>query len=179
MTVWNTDWISLLETTSTFRIQIIRDVMLSVLGFSNISNKHNVAIPLQHQENLTQQHSLTSLKTWIHNKIAVKTPDLTISTVTTAAAAKLVVFELSDPGSNLGKCKGFFSSLKRPDRLWGPPGPLHKEYSWIFKAVGMWGWPRTLHLAPGLRMNGAAPPLPHTPLWCEQGQLYLCLLWDI
>jgi len=56
--------------------------MLSVLGFSNISNEHNVTVPLQHQENLTQQHSLTFLKTWIHNKIAVKTSDLTISTVT-------------------------------------------------------------------------------------------------
>jgi hypothetical protein len=61
-----------------------------------------------------------------------------------------------------------FSSLKRPDRLWGPPGPLHKEYCWIFKTVGVWGWPLTLHLASRLRMNGAAPPLPHTPLWRKQ-----------
>jgi hypothetical protein len=60
--------------------------------------------------------------------------------------------------SRQGQKISLLSKTSRP--ALGPTRTLLKEYCWLFKAVGMWGWPLTLHLAPRLRMNGAAPPLP-------------------
>jgi len=72
----------------------------------------------------------------------------------------------------------YFSSLPRPDQLWGPPSLLSNGY------LGLLPWGQIgrvvkltthLQLVPRLRMCGDIPPLPHTPCVVPkkaQGQLY-------
>jgi len=43
------------------------------------------------------------------------------------------------------------------------------------KAVMAWSWP---HLVLRLRLSGTIPPLPHTPSYHPQGQIYLWRCWS-
>jgi hypothetical protein len=57
------------------------------------------------------------------------------------SSTKLWAGQPRNKGSILGKGKRFFSSLKRSDRLWGPPFLLFNWYR--VKAAGTWNWPFT------------------------------------
>jgi hypothetical protein len=62
----------------------------------------------------------------------------------------------------------FFSSPRRPDRLWSPLSLLSMGNRGFFsagKAVGAWKLTTYLHLVPRSRIRGAIPPLPSTPSW--------------
>jgi len=113
------------------------------------------------------------------------TTTTTISTVATATVTrgKLQVeisrFRAEWPGFESRYVQRIFLSSKTSRPALGPTWTPTQGVLLIFKTVGVWGLPLTLHLAPRLRMNGATPTLPHTHLWREQGQLYLYLLWDI
>jgi hypothetical protein len=69
-------------------------------------------------------------------------------------------------GSSPGRGCVFFSSLPRPERLWGPPSLLSNGYHRLLpwgKVAG--AWTTHLHPVPRSRMRGPIPPLPNTPSW--------------
>jgi len=73
--------------------------------------------------------------------------------------------------SNTVSGKVFVSSLKRPDRLWGPVSRLCNWYKSISGGGGHGGVGTShLHLSPSLRMSGSYLRSPCTPSWCGQAQ---------
>jgi len=74
--------------------------------------------------------------------------------------------------------KGFLSSPKYPDRLWGPPSLLFNPYRGQSRRESSRGFMLTtyLHIAPRLRMSGSTPlpPPPYPPAtpWCGEGQIF-------
>jgi hypothetical protein len=65
-----------------------------------------------------------------------------------------------------GRGKRFFSTLQRPDPLWGSPSLLPKGTGDSFpgsKATGAWNLP--LSSSAEVKNGGAIPPLSHTSSW--------------
>jgi len=63
------------------------------------------------------------------------------------SSTKLLAGQQKNKGSIPGKGKRLFSSLKRSDRVWGPPSLMFNWYR--VKAAGTWSWP----LISGTKIN--------------------------
>jgi hypothetical protein len=78
----------------------------------------------------------------------------------------------------------FFSSPRRPDRLWFPSSLLPSGYQGIFSRGELSGrsvkMATHLHLVPRLRTRGAIPPLPHTSslTWCLVKDRIHSIFWS-
>jgi hypothetical protein len=78
----------------------------------------------------------------------------------------LVPHRLWVPGFGSRRCKRFFSSPWRPDRLWSPPNLLSNEYQGSFplgKVAGAWSWLLTFIYCQGQLRRYISTS--HTPLW--------------
>lgn len=75
---------------------------------------------------------------------------------------------------NPGRCKRFFSSPKRPARLWGPPNLLLNGHRGSFSGIKRPGFEVDhSHLVQALRTSGSIPlvPLYSYVLWPERNLL--------